>query len=87
MFYRSLNTSLQEKTTCKSTLFQSSGGGARGYLHALQKKATERSHKWSSKGNSWPDMARPDSWDVNISFNYSLYYLINKDDGRIVTNK
>ena len=40
MSYKSLNTSFQEKTTCRLTLFQSGGDGITGCPHALQKKAT-----------------------------------------------
>ena len=27
-----------------------------------------RSHEWRCKRDNWPDAARPDFWDVNISF-------------------
>ena len=32
-------------------------------------------------------MTWPDSWDVNISFNYPSYYLMSKGDGRVVIDK
>ena len=58
-----------------------------GFPHVLQRKATERSHEWSGKGDGWPDTAWPDLWDVNISFNHPPYYSRSKGDGRVVTDK
>ena len=58
-----------------------------GFPHVLQKKATEKSHEWSGKGEDWLDVALPDPWDVNISFYHLPYYSMSRDDNRVVTNK
>ena len=41
--------------------------------HALQKKATGRAAV-SGERDGWLDVARPDFWDVNISF-YHFFYM------------